>query len=152
MNIDANKNILVECDDVRYIQKLEKIHYHECSRASIYGIKQHSRIAIKNNYISGFEHFPNYSTCCIYSPFSKKEQIEELMNNTKDMDDNKITDIIKKKLPEYITPYMIQIIKNDNVNEGITEEEIKEEYISMIYEFVKIKKEQQNPVTKNKFI
>lgn len=152
LNIDANKNILVECDDVRYIQKLEKIHYHECSRASIYGIKQHSRIAIKNNYISGFEHFPNYSTCCIYSPFSKKEQIEELMNNTKDMDDNKITDIIKKKLPEYITPYMIQIIKNDNVNEGITEEEIKEEYISMIYEFVKIKKEQQNPVTKNKFI
>jgi len=144
MDFDANKNILVECDDIRYIQKLEEIHYHECSRASIYGVKQYSRVAVKKNYISGFEHFPNYSTCCIYSPFSRKEQIDELMNNTKDMDNNDITDFIKNKLPEYITPYMIEIVKKDNINVGITENEIKEEYISMLSEFVKIKRAQQS--------
>lgn len=54
-----------------------------------------------HEYISGFEHFPDYSTCCIFSPFSEKGQIEELINITKDLDNSTVSDIIRNKLSEY---------------------------------------------------
>lgn len=137
---DIGKPILVEYDDNKYLLALENDHFLDSSRGSIYGLKSYSRIAVKKNYISGFERFPDYSTCCIYSPFSEKGQVEELMNITKDLDNSTVSDIIRKKLSEYITPYLMQVIKTNNINETITEEEIREEYVSMISDFVRTKR------------
>ena len=139
-NYDVEKPIPVECNDIKYLQALENSHYHDSTRSSIYGLKQYSRIVVKTIYISGFEHFPDYSICCIYSPFSEKGQIDELMNKTKDLDNEKVADIIRNKLTEYITPYLMQVIIGDNINEKITEDEIREEYVTMISDFIKMKR------------
>lgn len=142
-NNDASKDpILVKCpESLSYILALEKSSFHECSRNSIYAIEQYPHIAVKINYISGFEHFPDYSKYCIYSPFSNKEQITDLLEMTKGATEDKIRELIRTKLSEYITPYMMQVIKEDNINECITEDEIREEYISMISDFIKAKKD-----------
>ena len=140
LNSDLGKPIFVECKDKKYLQALENKHFLDSSRGSIYGLKCYSRIVVKNKYISGFEHFPDYSTCCIFSPFSEKGQIEELINITKDLDNSTVSDIIRNKLSEYITPYLMQVIKTNNINEKITDEEIREEYVSMISDFVRMKK------------
>lgn len=138
---DASKNpLLVKCPEyLSYILALENSSYHECSRNSIYAIEQYPHIAVKINYISGFEHFPDYSLCCIYSPFSNKKQITDLLEMTNGATEDKVREIIRTKLSEYIPPYMMQVIKKDNINECIAEDEIREEYISMISDFIKAK-------------
>ena len=136
--------MLVKCQEsLSYILALENSSYHECSRNSIYAIEQYPRIAVKINYISGFEHFPDYSSCCIYSPFSNKEQITDLLEMTNGATEDKVRELIRAKLSEYISPYMMQVIKEDNINECITEDEIREEYISMIADFIKAKKDSE---------
>lgn len=132
---------LVKCSDsLSYILALENSSYHECSRNSIYAIEQYPHIAVNINYISGFERFPDYSSCCIYSPFSNKEQIKDLLDMTAGLTEDKVRELIRSKLSEYITPYMMKIIKEDNLNKCVTEDEIREEYITMIYDFVKAKR------------
>jgi HD superfamily phosphodiesterase len=144
---DVKKQEPVECNDIKYLQALGNSRYHDCTRGSIYGLKQYSRIIVKKNYISGFEHFPDYSTCCIYSPFSEKGQIDELMNMTKGLETDKVSDIIRNKLTEYITPYLMQVIIRDNINEKITEDEIREEYVTMISDLIKMKRNIQDRKT-----
>ena len=141
--IEAEGNITspIECkDNIPYLLSLENIHVHDCTRSSIYGIKKYSNIIVKNNFVSGFEFFPSYSTCSIYSPFSKKEQIDELMVITKDKNEIQIQNIIKDKISQYISPYMIKIIKDNNINIDVTENDIKEGYVSLISDFVKAKR------------
>ena len=41
---------------------------------------------------------------------------------------------------QYITPYMIEIIKKYNINESVTEEQIVNEYILLIHDFLNVKK------------
>lgn len=138
---EENNPTQVECkDNIQYLLSLEMLHVHDCTRSSIFGIKQYSNIIVNNNYVTGFEDFPDYSTCSIYSPFSKKEQIEELIESTKDKSENHILGIIKDKLSEFLTPYMVKVIKENNINSNISEYEIREGYISMIYDFVKAKR------------
>lgn len=146
---DVKKAIPVECNENKYLQALGNSRYHDCTRGSIYGLKQYSRIIVKKNHISGFEHFPDYSTCCIYSPFSETGQIEELMDKTKDLDKNKVSDIIRNKLTEYISPYLMQVIIGDNINDKITKDEIREEYVTMISDFIKTKRDIQERETDN---
>ena len=62
------------------------------------------------------------------------------MNKIKDLDNEKVADIIRNKLTEYITPYLMQVIIGDNINEKITEDEIREEYVTMISDFIKMKR------------
>ena len=57
--------------------------------------------------------------------------------------EGKVRELIRAKLSEYISPYMMQVIKEDNINECITEDEIREEYISMIADFIKAKKDSE---------
>lgn len=92
------------------------------------------------NYISGFERFPAYSTCCIYSPFSKEGQVNKLIEELKGKDDSDIKEHIRKNINQYITPYMIEIIKKYNINESVTEEQIVNEYILLIHDFLNVKK------------
>ena len=69
------------------------------------------------------------------------------MNITNELDDNKTSDIIRSKLTEYITPSLIQVIKNHNINDDITEEDIKKEYVVMISDFIKMKRDIQRDNT-----
>ena len=59
---------------------------------------------------------------------------------TAGLTEDKVRELIRSKLSEYITPYMMKIIKEDNLNKCVTEDEIREEYITMIYDFVKAKR------------
>ena len=111
--------------------------YFTCSRSCIYGLNKYARVVVKQNYISGFEKFPEYSSCIIYSPFSSKKQVEELLSYSKDKTEAEIKSYINDKLKEYITPYMMEVIKKDNVNSDITEKDINDEYTNMIFDFVK---------------
>lgn len=141
IDTEGNNISFVECNDkIPYLLSLEKIHIHDCTRSSIYGIRQYSNIIVKNNFVSGFEDFPSYSTCSIYSPFSKKEQIDELMTVTKDKNESQIRTIIKDTISQYLSPYMIKIIKENNINTDVTDNDIKEGYISLISDFIKAKR------------
>ena len=123
-----------------YLLSLDKISFHECSRNTIYGLDEYSNIVVHLNYISGFERFPAYSTCCIYSPFSKEGQVNKLIEELKGKDDSDIKEHIRKNINQYITPYMIEIIKKYNIDESVTEEQIVNEYILLIHDFLNVKK------------
>ena len=130
--------MLVECNDSsKYLNRLAVNSHYTCSRTCIYGLKKYARIVVKPNYISGFENFPEYSSCIIYSPFSSKKQVEELLLYAKDKTDAEIKSYINDKLKEYITPYMIEVIKKDNVNSDVKEKDINDEYTNLIFDFVK---------------
>lgn len=140
-DVEEKKTTPVECkDNVPYLLSLGKIHVHDCTRSSIYGIKQYANIIVKNKYVSDFENFPRYCSCSIYSPFSKKEQIDELMTVTKDKNESQIRTIIKDTISQYLSPYMIKIIKENNINTDVTDNDIKEGYISLISDFIKAKR------------
>lgn len=133
---------LIECKD-KYLITLEKNNIHRCSRNTIYGLKEYSDIVVRKNYISGFENFPDYGTCCIYSPFSRKEQIDYLLDKVKDMSEQDIKDYIQAHIGEYVTSYMMKMVKQYNINTGVTDEQIKNAYTSLIYDYVMLKKQNQ---------
>ncbi len=91
------------------------------------------------SYVSGFERFPDYSTCCIFSPFNSKNKAKDLFEAVKDMPDVEIKEYIKNNLHSYITTSMMEVLKYANINENITDEQIYEGYISLIYDFIKMK-------------
>ncbi len=136
-NNTDNKLELVSCKDNSYIRVLKRTNMYNCSRNSIYAIQGYDNIVVKNKFISGFESFPAFSECHIYSPFSKKSQIEALLEYSKDRNDELIKDYIDRNLNEYITPYLIEIIKNDSYKQEVTEDIIKSEYRNLILNFVK---------------
>lgn len=138
----SNKNeVRVIKSTKEYLLSLESITVHKCSRNAIYGLNKYPNIVVLLNYISGFERFPDYGTCCIYSPFSEKEQANKLFEELKDKEENNAKEYIRKNINKYITPYMIEMIKKHNINKDITEEQIVNEYISLIYDFISIKKD-----------
>ena len=126
-----------------YLLSLEKKSIHECSRNTIYGMKRYSNIVVHLNYISGFERFPDYSNCCIYSPFSKDGQVDNLFEELRDKEDSEIKEYLRKNFSQYITPYMIEVIKKYNIHENITEDQIIDEYILLMYDFVNVKKKSE---------
>lgn len=69
---------------------------HKCSRKTIYGLDEYPNISVRKYYISGFENFPQYSSCCIYSPFTNKSEIEDLLNNTRGKSETDIKIIFVK--------------------------------------------------------
>ena len=131
---------LIDCDK-NYLMQLEKGSFHNCSRNAIYGLKDYEKIIVKNSWISGFENFPDYSTCCIYSPFSKKEQIDYLLDMVKDMSEQEIKHYIQTNISEYVTSYMMKVVKQYNINSDVTDEQIKSTYTSLIYDYVILKRQ-----------
>ena len=124
---------------VEYLNILDNMGLHKCSRKVIYGLEEYPNISVKRCWISGFENFPPYSSCCIYSPFTNKREIENLLNHVKDMPESDIKSYIRENLSSYITPYMISIIKEYNIHADISDNKIKEDYIKLIYDFIKLK-------------
>ena len=90
------------------------------------------------NWISGFENFPPYSSCCIYSPFTSKKEIDCLKKDTADMLEQDSKQYISKKISSYISPYMMNIIQRYNINPDVTYEQIQDDYLSLIYDFIKL--------------
>lgn len=135
-----NKPCLVDCEISDYILKIEKNGFHRCSRSTIYGLKKYSQIVVHRNYISGFEHFPAYSNCVIYSPFSNTTQVAELIDATKEYDDDDTRNYIRKKMSEYISPSLMRVLIHNNINFCVTEEKIIEGYVSLIMDYLKAKK------------
>lgn len=93
-----------------YLLSLDSPGIHKCSRRTIYGLEGYDSLIVKLNYISGFEYFPDYSTCCIYSPFSEKRQIAKLVNDIDGKNENEIQSYLHKHINDYIPPYMMKII------------------------------------------
>ena len=133
-------NLVTCAKETDYLLKLEQLCYYHGSRSAIFGLNQYSTIVVKRNYISGFEHFPEYSNCYIYSPFSKKGQVDDLLNSTINMKDDEIRNYVRSILTEFITPYMMHVVKRDNINNNVTEDQIKEGYISLISDFITLKR------------
>lgn len=127
-----------------YLLSLDSFVGHMCSRRAIYGLEGYDSLIVKLNYISGFESFPDYSTCCIYSPFSEKKQIYKLMKDINDKDEYGIRSYLYKHINDYISPYMMRIIKEYNIDDSVKEEQIIEGYISLISNFIKAKKSLDN--------
>lgn len=123
----------------KYLDVLDHMGIHKCSRKIIYGLDEYPNILVKRCQISGFEDFPQYCSCCIYSPFTNKSEIEDLLNNTRDKSETDIKDYVREKLSSYITPYLISIIKKYNIYTNISDGKIKEDYIELIYNFIILK-------------
>lgn len=123
-----------------YLKALDESYSHGCSRRLIYGIKKYSRIVVKNIFVTGFEFFPNYSVCSIYNPFSRKAQTEELLKSTEGINEIDLFEFVENKLPNYLTPSFLKIVKDNNINKAITDDEIKEEYSNLITDYIKYKR------------
>lgn len=121
-----------------YLSALNNVGFHTCSRATIYGLNKYPNIVVKNYWISGFENFPPYSSCCIYSPFTSKKEIDCLKKDTADMLEQDSKQYISKKISSYISPYMMNIIQQHNINPDVTYEQIQDDYLSLIYDFIKL--------------
>lgn len=132
----------VECHDISYLINLENNAAHECSRNLIYGLSEYPNIIVKNIYVSGFEHFPRYSSCCIYSPFNKGYKAKDLYDKIKGIDSSDIKEYIKKEVHNLITTPMMKILKSNNINTGITDEQIYDGYTDLIYDYIQMKQNQ----------
>lgn len=122
-----------------YLNILDNMGLHKCSRKAIYGLEKYSNISVRKCWISGFENFPHYSSCCIYSPFTSKREIEDLLDNVKGMSESDTKNYLRQNISIYITPYMMGIIKEYNINTNISDDKIKEDYVNLIYDFIQLK-------------
>ena len=62
------------------------------------------------------------------------------MNDINGKNENEILGYLHKHINDYIPPYMMKIIKEYNINDRVTEEQIIEGYISLICDFLHVKK------------
>lgn len=136
----------VSCNDIdSYLSgELERFCSFGCSRKTIYGLSQYTQIIVHKKWISGFEVFPKYSTCCIYSPFSKIGQEKDLLEKVNGMNDLEIKNYINEHLSEYVSEYLIKLTMDFNINNFVTEEQIKTGYSSLIYDFIMAKLKTNN--------
>ena len=133
-----------------YLLALNNVGIHKCSRNTIYGLSKYPNISVKKYWVSGFEHFPSYSSCCIYSPFTNKKEIDGLLQEFKNTAEGASRiNLIKTKLSLYISPFMMTIIRNYNINPDVTDEQIKEDYISLIYDFIQLTLNNSKAESKN---
>lgn len=123
-----------------YLKALDESYSHGCSRRLIYGIKKYSRIVVKNIFVTGFEFFPNYSVCSIYNPFSRKAQTEELLKSTEGINEIDLFEYVENIITNYLTPSFLKIVKDNNINKTITDDEIKKEYSQLITDYIKYKR------------
>ena len=66
--------------------------------------------------------------------------IKNLLESTKIYRcDNDIRQHITSNVSEYLTPYLIKIIKQYSINQDVSEEQIKNDYVSLIFDYVKCK-------------
>lgn len=75
----------------------------------------------------------------IYSPFTSKREIKDLLNNVKGMSESDTKSYLRQNISIYITPYMMEIIKEYNINTNISDDKIKEDYVNLIYDFIQLK-------------
>lgn len=123
-----------------YLNELDNFALHKCSRQLIYGLKKYSNISIKKSWIFGFERFPEYCTCCILSPFSDKQEQEDLLLKCKAIStDAELKEVISRKSSELIPKSLIKIVKQYNLNSAVNEEQIIDEYKELLYDYVKVK-------------
>ena len=123
-----------------YLNVLDNFALHKCSRQLIYGLKKYSNISIKKSWIFGFERFPEYCTCCILSPFSDKQEIDTLLSeHTSRPTDDELKEVISRKSSELIPKSLIKIVKQYNLNSDVTDEQIIEDYKSLLFDYVKLK-------------
>ena len=124
-----------------YVLALEANQSFGCSRSTIYGWQKYPNIIVKRNFISGFEQYPRYSQTCIYSPFSNRKESKDLVDKLKGKSEEDAKKDMRQNINTYLTPVRMQIIKEYNINEKVTDEQIVDDYVSLIYDFVSQKKE-----------
>ena len=122
-----------------YLNVLNNISPHKCSRTAIYGLEKYLNISVKKSRVSGFEYFPDYSSCCIYSPFTDKTEIYKLLNHLKNDSESDVKKYLHENISLYVPPHMIDIIKKYNINTDVSDDAIKEDYIELMYDFIKLK-------------
>lgn len=66
------------------------------------------------------------------------------MKDINDKDEYGIRSYLYKHINDYISPYMMRIIKEYNIDDSVKEEQIIEGYISLISNFIKAKKSLDN--------
>jgi len=69
--------------------------------------------------------------------------VDNLLEELRDKEDSEIKEYLRKNFSQYITPYMIEVIKKYNIHENITEDQIIDEYILLMYDFVNVKKKSE---------
>ncbi len=127
----------VKCLHDRYLIRLRNSSF-PAARETIYGLDKYSSLRV--NCYWGFERFPMYSSCGIYSPFKDTRQVQSLEKDIEGMEKEDIMDYIKSNFSKYVSPYMLQVVKDNNIDKNITKEQIKEGYISLINDFIEVNK------------
>lgn len=123
-----------------YLRVLAKAHLlYGPTRLAIYGVEQYSNIIIKQKYFTGYEEFPAFSDNCILSPFKDKQQLIEFTKSITGMVDERIMSAIRKNISDYITPNMIKVVTDLNINPDIKEEDIIDTYVQLMYDFAMLK-------------
>lgn len=122
-----------------YLYTLDDVGFPGNVRQAIYGLAQYPYLSVKKGVLPCFNSV-TFSSCCIYSPFRNKEEINDLIEEVKHFDsDRDIEEFISSHIYKYITPNLINVIKQHSINPNVTEENIKKDYISLIYDYVKLK-------------
>ena len=55
------------------------------------------------------------------------------------MSESDTKNYLRQNISIYITPYMMGIIKEYNINTNISDDKIKEDYVNLIYDFIQLK-------------
>lgn len=137
--ISDKSNVITPIDckaGKKYLKSLLRNTFHKCTKNAIYGIKDYSNIVVKCDNLSGFENFPDYCVCCIYSPFQDNSQIQDLLNKTRALNQEQLYQLIRSTLEKYVSQQMVELIKEINIDKNVSSEDIKSDYIRLIVDFV----------------
>lgn len=124
---------LIECNKRRVFSML--LEYSDFTRISIYGLKEYEKIATKKYPIEvKHVYIQNYNKNYIISPFTKHDfnKIENL--KTKDQIQMLILEIKNKPSFEKLVKY----VKENNISENVTMDEIRETYTKLMKDCLEI--------------
>jgi len=136
---DRTENKFIKSYNTSYYLSLCKNNFMSWgSRSTIYPFEQYKQIIVKNKYIDGFEHFPQYTNCCIYIPFNSEQQYREICDEVIGKNDKDVSNFIYKKIHGIITQPLMETIINDSPLETKpTEDEIYSTYTQLIVDIIK---------------
>ncbi|MCZ8284458.1 MAG: hypothetical protein O9353_03295, partial [Bacteroidia bacterium] len=132
--------------DVILNELISNREHAKTDRQIIYSISRFSNVlAIKNQWITGFEYFPEYSKSSIISPFASKSNFEYWLNIVKERNQTKEKEITKSilrdKLNEWLPNSLIDVVMQNSYNKSalMSKQLVIDKYIELAADFIHLK-------------
>lgn len=143
-------SIIKDGEKFRYV-KFNKIKYYLSQNTqpsflfgtsvSIYPLEKYKSIVVRNVSVCGFEHFPAYTNCSIFSPFSINNKFIDLFDKVKDNNKDEIKKRIWENINSLVSKTLVETIITYSIQQNKpTEGGIYHTYADLIYDMVMAQK------------